>query len=63
MQEHDINFHCYADDTQLFLSLSCSSVLLDACIKDVNALMAVNFLLGNADNTCPGIIHVNYNVI
>ena len=53
LQEHNVSFHCYADDTQLYLYLrrhkANQIALLDACINDVKTW--INFLLLNLDKT------------
>ena len=48
IQRHNVSFHCYADDTQIYLLLRlndprCLAAVLD-CLKDVNRWMAQNFL-------------------
>lgn len=48
IQQHNVSFHCYADDTQIYLPLrpgdprSLAAVV--DCIKDINCWMAQNFL-------------------
>ena len=48
IRNHDINFHCYADDTQIYVPLTgsdmtqLSSVL--ACLSDIKCWMSQNFL-------------------
>ncbi len=55
IREHSINFHCYADDTQLFLLIKPDETIqlakLQACLKDIKAWMTCNFLLLNSDKT------------
>uniref|UniRef100_A0A669DXW8 Reverse transcriptase domain-containing protein n=1 Tax=Oreochromis niloticus TaxID=8128 RepID=A0A669DXW8_ORENI len=50
-----IHFHCYADDTQLYLSMKPDNthqlVKLQECLKDIKTWMAANFLLLNSDQT------------
>ena len=55
IRNHCINFHCYADDTQLYLSMKPNEtnqlVKLQACLKDIKAWMTCNFLHLNSDKT------------
>uniref|UniRef100_A0AAZ1X7D6 RNA binding protein fox-1 homolog 1 n=1 Tax=Oreochromis aureus TaxID=47969 RepID=A0AAZ1X7D6_OREAU len=55
IRRHSINFHCYADDTQLYLSMKTGNthqlVKLQECLKDIKTWMAANFLLLNSDQT------------
>ena len=53
--KHGINFHCYVDDTQLYLSVKPDEVTqlskMEACLLDIKEWMAQNFLLLNSDKT------------
>ncbi|TWW77396.1 hypothetical protein D4764_12G0007860 [Takifugu flavidus] len=53
--QHGINFHCYADDTQLYLSMKPEEteklVKLQTCLKDIKSWMSSNFLLLNPGKT------------
>ena len=55
IHNHDINFHCYADDTQLYISTKPDTIAkqstLEACLKDMKEWMAHNFLLLNSGKT------------
>uniref|UniRef100_A0AAQ6IEF8 Reverse transcriptase domain-containing protein n=1 Tax=Anabas testudineus TaxID=64144 RepID=A0AAQ6IEF8_ANATE len=55
IRKHSINFHCYADDSQLYLSMKPGEtnqlVKLQECLKDIKAWMTSNFLLLNPDKT------------
>ncbi|XP_070400467.1 uncharacterized protein, partial [Nothobranchius furzeri] len=55
IRQHGINFHCYADDTQLYLSINPDEPnrlgRLQACLEDIKKWMTLNFLLLNQDKT------------
>ncbi|TWW76568.1 RNA-directed DNA polymerase from mobile element jockey [Takifugu flavidus] len=52
IRQHGINLHCYADDTQLYLSMKPEEteklVKLQTCLKDIKSWMSSNFLLLNS---------------
>ena len=55
IRKHNIQFHCYADDTQLYLPLNSSDpnclATLNACLADLQTWMSANFLQLNADKS------------
>lgn len=55
IRNHGINFHCYADDTQLYISAKPETTMnltnMEACLKNIKEWMAHNFLLLNPDKT------------
>ncbi|KAI2655645.1 RNA-directed DNA polymerase from mobile element jockey [Labeo rohita] len=55
IRKHGISFHCYADDTQLYISTQPDETSelskLTECVKNVKDWMTNNFLLLNSDKT------------
>ena len=55
IRKHNINFHCYADDTQIYLPLKASDPTclssLKSCLTDIHSWMSQNFLQLNSDKT------------
>ena len=55
IRKHSIQFHCYADDTQLYLSLNPEETnhltKLQECVKEINSWMASSFLMLNPEKT------------
>ena len=55
IRRHSMHFHCYADDTQLYLSMKPDEVdqlaKLKACLKDIKNWMTQNYLLLNSNKT------------
>ena len=59
VRNHDINFHLYADDSQLYITFSTSSVSqlhfaklkLEACVTGIDRWMGQNGLKMNGDKT------------
>ena len=55
IRNHSINFHCYTDDTQLYLSIKPDEInqlsKLQTCLKDIKSWMSCNFLMLNSEKT------------
>ena len=55
IQSHNINFHCYADDMQLYLSMKPEETeplaKRAACLKDIKTWMSTDIFLFNSDKT------------
>ena len=55
IHNHGINFHCYADGTQLYISAKPDTIAklsnMEACLKHIKEWMAHNFLFLNSGNT------------
>ena len=55
IHKHDINFHCYADDTQLYQSVKPDEIIqlskMEACLLDIKEWMTQNFLLLKSNKT------------
>ena len=56
IRHHNLNFHLYADDTQLYLTFKSSTaelakLAIEDCVRDIDAGMTVNMLKTNTDKT------------
>ena len=56
MREHNVDFHFFADDTQLYISFNISELnstcrQMESCISDLSSWMTSNFLKLNGEKT------------
>ena len=55
MRYHQVKFHLYADDTQLYLTFKSSPEMakaaMEACVRDIDTWMTANILKMNRDKT------------
>ena len=56
MRHHSMDFHLFADDTQLFISFKSSELAvgsnqMEKCVTDIKSWMARNFLNLNSEKT------------
>ena len=55
MKCHQVKFHLYADDTQLYLTFKSSPEMakaaMEACVRDIDTWMTANMLKMNRDKT------------
>ena len=59
VRSYDVNFHLYADDSQLYITFSTSSSVeldhaklkMQSCVDDINKWMCMNKLKLNSDKT------------
>ena len=68
MHHHGINFHLFADDTQIYISTSfpdiaAASECIERCIQDIKTWMTLNFLKLNQDKTELLLIHSRYSKV
>ena len=55
IRQHNINFHCYADDTQVYFKTQPNTTntiqTLNTCLEDIRSWMTTNYLQLNSSKT------------
>ena len=63
LRKHGISFHCYADDSQIYVPLKSLTPTLLKCLHNLKALVSLNFLNFNEKKTEVMVIWVLWHSI